>query len=207
MQARTVALAVLGWVAAACGPSAPTGADAPVPAAPVSHDSGTSLERFFPLEDSHIYQYAVESDNGADTWSVRVKRHDGSSGSLQLPGGTKQFAYARDGIQLTSRPAGPVYVLKAPLSLGNSWRGEFGGNVEIVEVDAAVNVPAGSYAGCVKTVESRGGDRPVRVATTFCPDVGIVLLEAASGAQMERAALTAYGPPVDLGPDGVRQIK
>jgi hypothetical protein len=45
------------------------------------------------------------------------------------------------------------------------------------------------------------------VATTFCPDVGIVLLEAASGAAIERAELKSYGPPVEIGPDGLSVTK
>jgi hypothetical protein len=124
-----------------------------------------------------------------------------------MPSGTRQFRYAADGVQLELASGSTVYVLKMPLALGTQWRGERGGTVEIVEVGASVTVPAGSYSDCVKTVESRAGDRPLSVSTVYCPGIGIVLLEAASGAQMERAALASYGPPVDLGPDGVRTMR
>lgn len=169
--------------------------------------SGTPLERLFPLVDRAVYQYAVESDEGQDILLARVSRHGPTTGSLQLPGGIKEFEYVPDGVKLLSREWGPVYVLKQPLELHNRWRGEHGGTVEVVRVDAVVNVPAGRYEGCVQTLEQRGGDRPIKVATTFCPDVGIVVLEAASGAALERAELKSYGPPVDLGPDGVRRIE
>jgi hypothetical protein len=190
---------------AACGslpePSAP-----PPPAPdPSAVSSGTALERFFPLVDGHIYQYAVERSNGEEPMVVRAGRSSARGGTLQLPGGEKRFEYTAEGIHLVAGGA-PVFVLKEPLTVGNSWRGEHGGTVEIVEVDATAEVPAGSYTGCVKTLERRGGDRPMQVATTFCPEVGIVVLEAASGGEMERAALTSYGPPLDLGPDGVRRI-
>ena len=41
---------------------------------------------------------------------------------------------------------------------------------------------------------------------TELPDVGIVELQAASGEAFERLSLKSYGPPVDLGPDGVRMV-
>lgn len=137
---------------------------------------------------------------------ARVRRDRSEGGSLQMSGGTKRFSYAPDGVVLEREGMMPVYVLKQPLQIGNRWRGEHGGWVAITEVDAQVQVPAGSYRGCVKTVEERGGDQPLRVSTTFCPEVGIVELEAASGAQYEKAVLTSYGPPVDLGPDGIKRI-
>jgi hypothetical protein len=169
--------------------------------------SGTPLERLFPLVDRAVYQYVLEKDDGQDVLLGRVARTSANRGTLDLPGGRKLFEYAPDGIKLVSAQWGPVYVLKQPLSMGNRWRGEHGGTVEIIAVDAAVDVPAGHYEDCVQTLETRGGDRPLRVATTFCPDTGIVLLEAAAGATLERAALKSYGPPVEIGPDGVRRVQ
>lgn len=159
------------------------------------------------MVDRAVYQWVMETDEGQDTLLGRVDRHSPNSGSLQLPGGTKQFEYVADGVKLVSHSLGPVYVLKQPVAMGNSWRGEHGGTVEIVQVDAVVEVPAGRFTGCVQTLETRGGDRPTRVATTYCPDTGIVLLEAAAGSGMVRAELKSYGPPVDIGPDGIRRLE
>ncbi len=150
----------------------------------------------------------AETDSGEqEALVVRVSRTEAGGGTLHLPGGNKHFEYQADGVLLTRSAGAPVYVLKQPLTVGNRWRGEHGGTVEIFEVNASVSVPAGHYSGCVTTVEQRGGDRPLRVTTIFCPEVGIVLLEATSGAQLERAALESYGPPVDIGPDGVRRLQ
>jgi hypothetical protein len=93
-----------------------------------------------------------------------------------------------------------------PLSAGASWRGDRGSMVVVEAVDAAVEVPAGRFQGCVRTVERRGGDLPLQISTTYCPDVGIVRLDAARGMQTEVATLQSFGPPVNLGPDGVRRI-
>lgn len=189
----------------ACGP--PADSETPAPGAAVAPTvPASAIARFFPLASGHIYHYVTETDGGEGMMITRVSRADGSSGDLQGPQGTKTFHYAADGVTLDAGGALPVYVLKVPFTVGNKWRGQGGSSVEIVEVDASVIVPAGTYSGCIKTLEQRGGDRPLRIATTYCPDTGIVLLEAASGTVMERVALKSYGPPVDLGPDGIRQL-
>jgi hypothetical protein len=191
---------------ASVGCSTPSPEFAETPTAMVSPTSGTPLEQLFPLIDEHMYHYATESDDGQGMLVARVQRDRADGGSLEMSGGTKRFGYKPDGIVLERTGMMPVYVLKQPLSVGTKWRGEHGGWVEVAEVSAVVNVPAGTYQGCVKTVEQRGGDMPLRVATTFCPDIGIVVLEAASGGAFERAVLKSYGPPVELGPDGITKL-
>src|SRR6202012_5498735 len=107
-------------------------------------------------------------------------------------GSSKKFSYTAEGVTIESR-IGTSFVLKAPLVPGTTWRGEHGGNVKIIGVDKIADVPAGKFTGCVQTLEERLGDAPVRFATTFCPTVGIVILEAAPGANLERAELKSYG--------------
>jgi hypothetical protein len=185
-------------------------ADTPVnePVVPLrDFSSGTQLEQLFPLQDRHIYSYVTESDQGQGMLTATVSRPGAAGGDLRMGGNTKSFKYAGDGVVLVRGGSAPVYVLKQPITVGTSWRGEHGGTVKIITVNAIIDVPAGHFSGCVQTLEERGGDRPLRVATTFCPDVGIVLLEAASGAAIERAELKSYGPPVEIGPDGLSVTK
>ena len=203
------------WIVAltGCAAASPTPPPVPVepdpalpqPVQPVV-SSGSPIEKLFPLVDRNIYQYVTESDDGDGLLTVHAARRDKTHGALEMPAGARQFEYDNDGVKLVKHGSQPSYVLKHPIALGESWRGEHGGVVEIVAVDATVEVPAGSFNGCVKTVEQRGGDIPMRVATTFCPDTGIVELEAASGIRSERAVLKSYGPPVDIGLPGVRVI-
>jgi hypothetical protein len=204
MPRRALLLALI--LCAACEEPAayPQGGpiEAPLPVSPGGANQ-PAIARWFPLVEGHIYEYEVEGEDGTGRMVTRVTRADDAGGELQGPLGTKAFRYAGDGVVHDNGAATPVYVLKEPLTVGNSWRGDANSTVSIVEIDAAVKVPAGSYRGCIKTLEERGGDAPLRIATTFCPETGIVLLEAASGAAMERVALRSYGPPVDLGPDGV----
>jgi len=199
-------IATVGLLLLAGCPAPPPAAGPAAGGANSGLSSRTPLERLFPLRDQYIYQYDTSSDEGAGaSMLVHVRRDAEMAGALQLPGGVKRFAYGSDGVRLVKAGAAPSYVLKQPLRRGASWRGEHGGRVEVTEIDAAVQVPAGRFAHCVRTVERRGGDQPLQVATTFCPDVGIVLLEAASGAELERAVLRSYGPPVEIGPHGLRE--
>jgi hypothetical protein len=69
-----------------------------------------------------------------------------------------------------------------------------------------MTTPAGHYEGCVQTLEERMGDRPTRYSTTFCPGVGVVQIEVATGANFERATLKSYAPPMRMREDGVEKL-
>lgn len=198
-------------LAAGCGgaPEAPTQpgwSRAPDGVKGVS--SGSTAERFFPLVDGNAYHYETvtlgdEAVSSGGLLMARVHRSSATSGELRLPTSTRRIEYASDGVVSVGATGERTYVLKEPLARGNAWPGEHGGQTRITATDVSLTVPAGTYAGCVTTEELRGGDAPMRVTTTYCPDVGIVSLEAQAGARVERASLRQYGPPVDIGPEGV----
>jgi len=95
---------------------------------------------------------------------------------------------------LKPRSGEASYVLKLPLLEGTSWRGEHGGQSRILKVDLAFDTGAGHHEGCVQTMEERLGDRPTRYSTIFCPEIGVVQVEVATGANFERATLKSYAP-------------
>lgn len=211
-RARAATLSSIALVAAsACGPSSPseTAWTAPTRGAK-DVSSGSEVERFFPLVDGHVYHYVTLNDANEEGLLVaRVFRSDATHGELHFPAGARRFEYASGGVQLVSaggRLAEGGFVLKGPLAVGNAWRGEHGGQTKIVGVGVEAVVPAGRFGGCVQTLEVRGGDRPTKYATTFCPDVGVVILEAAAGGSLERAELKSYGPAVAIGPDGLQRL-
>jgi hypothetical protein len=168
--------------------------------------SGTPLERFFPLVDGMVYTYRTTNEVGEEGILIaRVHRTDAQHGELRFPTGAKIFEFAPDGVVLKAR-TGDAYVLKAPLEVGKSWRGEHGGNTRVLSVTVAAETPAGHQEGCVQTMEERLGDRPVRYATVFCPAVGVVSLEVATGANYERAELKTYAPPMRMKADGTERL-
>ncbi|MDI1443194.1 hypothetical protein [Polyangium sp. 6x1] len=204
MTSRRKALArsLSGLALAACGPAAPE--PRPSFTAPgdgaVGVSSGTQIERYFPLVHGNLWHYETTSDDGErGLLLVRARRTSASEGELVTPTGARRVAFTSEGVALLGRS---VYVLRAPIAAGMSWTGEHGGWTRIVAVGQSVTVPAGRFDGCVVTVEDRGGDVPVRYTTTFCPDVGITVLDVEARAAHERAELRSYGPPVNIGPEG-----
>ena len=174
---------------------------------PPNAASGSSVERFFPLVDGMIYTYTTVNETGEEGLLVaRVHRSDAHHGELRFPAGAKAFELAPDGVLLGARGGEPSYVLKLPLAVGTSWRGEHGGQSRILSTAASIDAPAGHYEGCVQTLEERLGDRPTRYATTFCPEVGVVQVEVSTGANYERAALKSYAPPVRMREDGTDRL-
>lgn len=202
----SVATALLASTAGAgCADTTPVAKPGEAATSAATRDPQSQLERLLPLMSGLAYTYSVEAEDAAEDWLAQAIPEQGTRASLRLPGGTRHFEFVADGVRLLL-PEGPVYVLKLPLAVGNRWRGARGSMVEVVGVEEAVELPAGRFNGCVRTLEVRGGDLPLRVATTYCPNVGIVQLDAASGQQIERGVLRSFGRPVDLGPDGVRRL-
>lgn len=172
------------------------------PASPTSAtSSGTSLERYFPLVNGYIYSYATMTETGEPgVLTLTAQRSSPMFGELRVASRLRRFAYTPEGVVNADIGA---FLLKAPLAPGNSWRGEHGGLTRVDAADLVVAVPAGTFRGCVRTVEERRGDVPIRYTTVFCPDIGVVALEVVSGMSLERAELKSYAPPVQIGPDGV----
>ncbi|MCC6556528.1 MAG: hypothetical protein IT372_26515 [Polyangiaceae bacterium] len=209
MRAPDLAALALAALALGCDPAAGRPARSPAWTAPpegvANASSGTRAERYFPLVDGYVYLYATQDESGEQgILMARVHRDGDRRGELRFPAGVKRFEYAPDGVVLADRG---VYVLKEPIAPGTSWAGEHGGQARILATDATILVPAGRFTGCVQTLEERRGDRPARYVSTFCPDVGVVSLEAESGTSYERADLKSYAPPMQVGPDGVQRFE
>src|SRR5690606_19532466 len=92
------------------------------------------------------------------------------------------------------------FLLKRPLEVGRQYAGS-SGTVRITAVDRAIQVPAGSFVGCLETLE-QSPSPPRSITTIFCPHVGIVLLDVSAETQgeltQETATLKSFGPAVDL---------
>ena len=187
---------LFAFVLTACA-SATTGTEPAPAAAPAA---ATVAERFFPLEEGKIYSYATRENDDAGMLVAKVHRSDATHGELRLSNATKRFAILPDGIAYV----GGAYVLKTPLDQGASWPGEHGGTTTIASTDVSLQVPAGSYAGCLQTVEERGRVPGARWETTYCPGIGMVLLVVTAPVGNARAELKSYGAPVKIEGTGLR---
>lgn len=173
--------------------------------------SGTEAEKYFPMVDGHLYHYKTEAlrEGPMEAGALMMKVHRSSStkGELRRPTGTQTFEYTSAGIATVTKGGAPAFLLKTPLEPGNTWLGPQGGKTSVSAKDVAISLPAGDFKGCLQTLEERGGDSPMRIITTLCPDVGIVRLEVQAGPQVERADLVYYGPPIDIGPEGLKRVE
>jgi hypothetical protein len=200
---RALPLLLLAGAAACSGPATPSSSSKffTPPTGESGVSSETNFERYFPLVDGNLFQYATENAlRERGILIARVHRTDATHGELVYPTGKKRFSYSREGVRI--EPAGN-FLIAGPLVAGASFRGQNGGRAVIEAVAVVMDVRAGSYQGCVRVVETRGGDSPARYTTTFCPDVGVVAIEAQAGPRFERAELVSSGPPVNLEADGV----
>lgn len=182
----TLALATLGG----CG-----GDGAPPPRAPSPPPaSGSGFEPYFPLEDGKIYHYVTREGGETGMLVAKVHRSDPTHGELRTSSGAKRFEIAADGV----RYEGGAYLLKAPIEVGTSWPGEHGGTTAIAATELTVEVPAGRYTSCVRTVEEGGRIPGARYENTYCPGVGMVLLVVTAAGNEARAELKSYGMPVTI---------
>jgi hypothetical protein len=189
LRPSALAVAVVSASVACSREAARTPDDAPRPAATVS-----AMERYFPLEDGKIYSYVTHDGDGSGMLVAKVRRTDPAHGELRLSNATKRFAITPEGVAYEGGP----FILKGPPEAGTSWRGEHGGTTTIATIDAAVDVPAGHYASCLRTVEEGGRPPGSRYETTYCPGIGMVLLVVHAPGGEARAELRSYGAPVKI---------
>ncbi len=189
LAVRSSRLLLVGFLAA-CGSD---GAKPPAtPTAPVT--SPSSLEIYFPLEEGKIYHYHTREGSETGMLVAKVHRSSPSLGELRMSNATKRFAYTPEGIRYVDG----AWILKAPAEVGNAWPGEHGGTTTIVATDVSVDVPAGRYTSCLRTVEEGGRPPGSRYEHTYCPGVGMVLLVVTVPGAEARAELVSYGMPVKI---------
>jgi hypothetical protein len=185
----------------ACG--ATKAGTVPQSAGPKTPESAVS--RFFPLVDGTQWAYDAEEDDTGNKglFVTRAKAMAGPRFSLVTGQRSRLVEVRAEGI---TRAETGTYLLRTPLTAGAEWPGEAGAVVRVADVDRIVDVPAGKFIGCLDTVEeqrSAGGEPVRRVTTTYCPDVGIVLLHAEAWEEGrhvgERAVLRSFGKPVSIG--------
>lgn len=186
----TVAACVVSVCAEGCGDGKPPAA----PLAPTKPESGSSVEQYFPLEEGKLYNYVTTENGETGMLVAKVHRTDPAHGELRLSNATKRFVYSREGVAYDTG----VFILKAPLDVGATWPGEHGGTTKVTAIDASAKVIAGTYGSCVTTVEEGGRPPGSKYGTTYCPGVGMVLLEISVPSGKARAELKSYGAPVKI---------
>lgn len=154
--------------------------------------ASSAADAYFPLEGGQLYHYLTDEDGEPGMLVANVARSDATHGELHIGSRVKRFTYDAKGVAYD----GGAYVLQIPLEAGNSWPGEHAGTTRIAALDVPVSVPAGIYGNCIETVEDVIPAAQYR--NTYCPGVGLVLLEVTSPRGHARIELKRYGAPVKL---------
>lgn len=186
-------LLLAGSLASACHASAPPVSPAPA----VLPRTGIAL--YLPLEDNTVLAYNTSNDlNEKGFFAVQVARKPGSLVELRAGAKSQQLTLSANAVRHTSGG----FLLKWPVRTGDTFPGEFG-LVRVVATDRTAQVPAGSFSGCIETLEGGGaGALQQQSIKMFCPNVGLVSFEntASQGSDVssQRAELRSYGPKVDV---------
>lgn len=157
---------------------------------------------YLPLLDKTVMSFETEIEGSEERGLLimQVRRPRSDLVELTIGGKVRRLDLLKEGVKLIEGG----WLLKAPLEVGATFVG-MSGNVRVSSITREVAVPAGRYKECVETVEI---SPEVRTTTTFCPLVGIVLLEVDSmsvqNPERVTARLKSHGPLVDLGGDGVQ---
>lgn len=201
MARCSLVLAVCGAVVA-CGAS---GTQAAAPVKTTEVDASPELERYLPLEDGTVFSYDTHSehDNAHGVLIVQVSRPRPGRIDLRMGSRTERLQLVPDGISYVEGG----YLLKAPLTKGSTWRSR-SGTVRVEATDETVTVPAGSFPGCLRTVEeNRDAALSRTVSQVYCPHVGLVSVQVegmtAEGPNRETAVLRSFGPRVDVTTENV----
>jgi hypothetical protein len=189
--AKILARLLLAGAAASCA-APPRAPRAPAPSGVLSE-----LSRYLPLADNTVFSYEtyIEDTNERGIAVFEIKRPRPELAELSLAGQVRKRYYFEPG-GVRSGQGG--YLLKSPLALNSEWAGD-DGKVRVTAVEETVDVPAGKFSGCLRTVEQAEGMAKARKTTTvFCPGVGITVLEIeaeqAGMSVLERLSLKSFGP-------------
>lgn len=154
------------------------------------------LHQLFPLKDRTVASFEMETDLGdKGVLVLEISRPRPELAELKIAGRVQRLTVEENRISQTT---GGI-LLEEPIEAGHSFRGPFG-TVTITEVGQQVTVPAGTYAGCIVTVEE-AADPPKRATSTYCPGIGLVGMQVESfgeGAGLITTRLSYYGPRFEM---------
>lgn len=152
-----------------------------------------------------VYDVHTGGDEPPTLGIFEVIEHQGAQRSIANNRGMSADGQVRHGEPMTyevtpegiRHPASGGWVLRAPIAEGAEWPSMGGRTARVLDTEASAEVVAGRYEHCVE-VEEQGGEDGRIVRTTYCPEVGPVLIESRMESQLTtrtvatRASLRSY---------------
>jgi len=198
---RITCLIVLASALVACGSAVPEVAEPEI-----DRLAPTTL---YPMNDGAQWVYDVDTGGNepptlgifevvaASGTSRQIANNRGMNARGQVTHGDP-ISYEIDPTGIR-RASSEGWLLRAPIELGAEWPAVGGRSARVVDLDHTVEVFAGTYEHCV-VVEEDGGEDGRVVTTTYCPEVGPVVIESSMETRMTmrevatRARLRSYDP-------------
>jgi hypothetical protein len=186
---RTQFAIALGTCAIACGGSV----GLPPDTVRLQQGERSEVDRFFPLHDGVVYEYDTRGSSGRPgIMTIQVENTDAQHVEMAFGGRRESLVVSATG----ARYADGGYLLKAPLTLDNSWDGRHG-VARVVERNVELTVPAGNFVGCIRVQENDRSHTSTTTTSVYCPKVGLVLLDVKTSVSHETASLRRFGPRID----------
>lgn len=143
--------------------------------APKPQPQPLSPARLFPLALGSAWSYDVDAGDGEQVLAItRVVQAGPGFAGVQGGEGVRRYELRTDGLY---QPAQGGYLLREPITRDASWEAGNGITARVTAVGVAIETSAGRFSGCV-TVREEGAPSGAVVSTTYCPDVGPVVVES-----------------------------
>ncbi|MFO0685157.1 MAG: hypothetical protein U0234_24065 [Sandaracinus sp.] len=135
-----------------------------------------SARNLYPMAAGYIWTYDIDTQTGMSSLGItRVREVQGNLVSIAADGAEAHtYELREEGI---FQPATETWLLRDPIAVGQSWPSTHGRTARIESVTETVDVTDGHYENCVLVVEE-GGDAGLHLRTTYCQDVGPVIVES-----------------------------
>lgn len=132
-----------------------------------------SVRSLYPLAVGDAWSYDVDTGEGARVLAItRV---------IGIRAGVAEVVTGQTSTRYELRPNGiwrverGGYLLKSPIAIGASWMSGGDMTATITRTDIGVETTAGRFARCIEVRETGAASGAV-IHTTYCPDVGPVLV-------------------------------
>lgn len=187
---RRAWLALLALAGASSGCAAPAPEVKAPPPAPA-----LGVLRYMPLQDGTVFSYETSTQPSGDKGLLvlEIRRPRPQMAELVVAGRVRRLEVTEDALAHVTGG----FLLKAPLTPGAEWRGDFG-RVVVTNTERSVAVPAGEFVDCLETVEeATNAEGSKKTTTAYCPGIGIALRETEAEQEaeyaIERIALKSWG--------------
>ena len=144
------------------------------PATP--HVEPLTARGLYPMAAGYIWTYDIDTQTGMSSLGIaRVVDIQGNTVGIAADGGdVHTYELRTDGVY---QPASQTWLLRDPITVGQTWPSTHGRTATIESVSESVDVTDGHYDGCVAVMEE-GGEAGLHVRTTYCMGIGPVIVES-----------------------------